>query len=161
MGCQRQFQQSVKPVALIVGSRQILYLGTQGGLRSQLIFTVGNEDVAADHAAFAFDNGFVVTLVHVHQRQTEVLGPATCQLDVDVLIERLTLPTDMREIHLDIHAILATQRGLTFEVVAGLCLPSPLAARQLRGVGIEGRQRVGVVLRERWQVVDERRGAYH
>ena len=67
----------------------------------------------------------------------------------------------MREVHLHIHAIPSAQRRLALEVVASLSLPCPLAASQLGGIGIEGCQRIGLVLRKCRQVVDERRGANH
>ena len=52
-------------------------------------------------------------------------------------------------------AILAAKGRLALEGITELTLEGPFAQRVLRGVGIESREGVGLLLGEGWQVVDE------
>ena len=136
-------------------------------------------------------DGLVIALVHVHEVQLEVARDALVNLDVQVLIVGLVAPAPelrgiavsagtadelvgshlqvarrlldgvhMREVHLHARAVLTAEQCLLLERVAQLSLVGPFAFG-MRGVGVEGRQRVGVVHGEGGQVVQERRRAVH
>ena len=138
MGCQRQFYESVSPVALVVRSSEVLQLCAQRCLGSYLPLAVGNKDVAVNPAAFTFYNSFVVYLVHVHKCQPEVFRQSARHLHVNVLIVGCSLPTYMREVQFHVHSIASAQCCIPFEIISCFCLPRPFAVCKLGGVWIKG-----------------------
>ena len=66
----------------------------------------------------------------------------------------------MREVDLDLGAILAANGRLLLEGITCLGLKCPFAIK-LCGIGILGGQGVGLVMGERRQMVDETRGSAH
>ena len=191
VGQHGEFEQRKCPVALVLLGRQILQLTAQRQFFVHFILALRHENVAVNHSAFALDDGLVVALVHIHQIQLEIAAQTLVDLDVQVLIIGFVAPfpegravavgacareelagenfsgswtlvdgVDVREIDFHARAVFAAESRVFFERIAQFRLIRPLAAG-MGGVGIGCSERVGVIHREGWQMVQERRSAVH
>ena len=181
---QRELEQAVCPVALVLLGRQVLQFASQRYLRRELVLGVGDVDVGVHGSAVPFDNGLIVLLVDVHQAELECLRELSRQREVEAAIECFVAPleelravavglcdevfcivelpvdsTDIGKIGFHVHAVASAEQRFLLEVIAHFCLISPFAVGELCGIGIDGGQRVGLVLREGRQVIDGRRDA--
>ena len=84
-----ELKQSVEPVAAVLLSSEILHFAAEGESAVEFVLRFGHADVGVDHAAFAFNDGFVVTLIHVHGVDAERRGDLFFELKVYVgVVER-------------------------------------------------------------------------
>ena len=119
-------------------------------------------------------------LVHIHGVELEVLGDAFLKLQVDVLVVKFLAHLEegarvsigahqcavvhlyrvlvesayMAHVELYLGAILAAEGSLALEGVGCFALEGPFAIGILRGIGVEGRQCIGVLIGKGGHVID-------
>lgn len=180
VGQEREFEQSVEPVAVVLVGGEVLQLSAQGELAVYAVFRVGHEYVGMYHAAVPLNYRLVVKLVHVHKVQAEGARERLFYLYVEVLIVGFVAPLEegravavgacerpvvrvygavlavdgvyVREVHLYVHAVFASDGGVALEAVAQFGLIRPLAVG-LRGIRVERGKGVGMLHGEGRQVV--------
>ena len=86
----RQFHQSVEPVAVIIGGCEILHFVAQGKAPVNLPFGLHDEDVGIDATALPFDYRLIVHLVHVHEILCHCLRPFLLYLQIHIMLICLT-----------------------------------------------------------------------
>ena len=181
IGQGREFHESVCPVTLILLGPEILQLTSQRELPVDLIFAFSHSDIRLHDTSLSFDDGLVVTLVHIHQVEFEFLRHLLLHLQVDVLVVEVThaeetgriavgtlercsmqgfhgflvQSTYMADVQLHLRAILTAEGSVLLEGIAKLTLEGPFAGCCLRGIGIESRQGVGVLIGKGGHVADK------
>ena len=91
---QRELEQAVCPVALVLLGRQVLQFASQRYLRRELVLGVGDVDVGVHGSAVPFDNGLIVLLVDVHQAELECLRELSRQREVEAAIVCFVAPLE-------------------------------------------------------------------
>ena len=180
----RQFDQAVKPVALILTGVKVLNFVSECEAFVDTPFGIDNKNIGSYLSLFRMTfEEFVVHLVHIHEYLAYRAAPFLVDLNIEVVVVALSHvekfwrrsvrshfakitgivgeASDVAQIDLDFCSVFSAQSSFALEIVSELTLKGPFARCGLCGVWVERGQGIGMQIRENRHVVEESGGSAH